>query len=292
MKNTLLFDAYVFSFSVRGGTDDFKQYVLNDAGYLDEKGRPVTEDCGFKIKSRKTPREIKVTMQNGPQKRVTVHEKQVITWSRKYAEKAHAERSEVIAKAEDLVRSPSKFNKATSYGAAAYVKNIVFDKKTGEIKEQDGKKLSLDREKIEAEEKFDGYYAYVSSELHLTNDEIIDIYRGLWEIEETFKITKSGLDARPVFLHLLDRIDAHFLTCFIALTILRLIQKKLGKEHSIPSIIECLNNIECSHEMENIYLFGYRNQLSDFLGETFGFDFKKKRLRLAEIKKILGDAKR
>jgi transposase len=60
----------------------------------------------------------------------------------------------------------------------------------------------------------------------MTGNEIIDTYRGLWEIEETFKITKSDLESRPVYVRDEEHINAHFLTCFIALTILRLIQKK------------------------------------------------------------------
>ena len=84
--------------------------------------------------------------------------------------------------------------------------------------------------------------------------EIIDTYRGLWEIEETFKITKSELETRPVYVRDHDHIDAHFLTCFIALTILRLIQKETGRTYSSQAIIDCLNKIECMSEHENICL--------------------------------------
>ena len=150
----------------------------------------------------------------------------------------------------------------------------------------------LDESKIDNEEKYDGYYAIVTSELHMTNSEIIDIYRGLWEIEESFKITKSDLALRPVYVQENDHIDAHFLVCFISLVIIRLIQKETGKKYSAAAIIEALNKIVCIHEFENIYLFGYRNELSAELGKAFGIDFSKKRLRLDEIKKTLGEVKR
>lgn len=205
--------------------------------------------------------------------------------------KARAERNEVLAKAEALIADPKKFTKATSYGAAAYVNNLEYDKQTGEILET-GKSLSLNTSKISEEEKYDGYYAIVTSELHMPTSEIIDTYRGLWEIEETFKITKSDLEARPVHVRDSEHINAHFLTCFIALMILRLIQKKTGRVYSTEAILDCLKKIECTSEHENIYLFGYRSKLSDALGNAFGIDFTKKRLRLHEIKKILGNVKK
>ena len=285
-------NGYVFSFSVRGGAEKFQEYVLNESDYRDSEGKPATADSDFKIKSRVKARDINVTMADGKTKTKQVYEKQVVFWNRKYWSKARAERAEVLAKAEKLIADPKKYNKATSYGAAAYVNNIDFDKETGEIRGKDGKALALDIEKIEKEERFDGYYAIVTSELNMSDEQIIDTYRGLWEIEETFKITKSDLLARPVYVSNYDHIDAHFLICFISLVILRLIQKQTGKLYSAETIIECLNSIECMNEHENIYLFGYRSKVSDTLGKAFGIDFTKKRLRLNEIKNILANVKK
>jgi transposase len=284
-------NGYVFSFSIAGGTNAFQAYVLDETGYTDKEGGAVMSDTEFKIKSRVTYRDINVTMESGRIDKKVVYEKQVVFWSRKYFLKARAERAEVLAKAEALVADPKKYNKATSYGAAAYVHNLEYDKKTGEILDN-GKRLSLDMKKIQDEERFDGYYSIVTSEIAMPVHEIIDTYRGLWEIEETFKITKSNLETRPVFVRDFQHINAHFLTCFIALTLLRLIQKKVGKQFSAEAIIDCLNKIECMHEHENIYLFAYRSFLSDALGDAFGIDFSKRRLRLTDIKKILGDVKK
>jgi transposase len=283
-------NGYVFSFSVRGGSKAFKDYVLDPSGYIDSKGKPATEDTDFMIKSRRIRREINVTMESGrTQNTKHVYEKQVVFWSKKYYLKARAERAEVIAKAEALVDDPKKYNKATAYGAAAYVDNLEFDKETGEIVV---KRLTVNYDKIEEEEKYDGYYAIVTSEHEMSNDEIIETYRGLWEIEETFKITKSSLETRPVYVNEYEHINAHFLTCFIALTILRIIQKKTGGKHSAETVIENLKQVECMNEHENIYLFGHRNEITDELGDAFGIDFTRKRLRLADIKKILGDVKK
>jgi transposase len=284
-------NGYVFSFSVRGGAAGFQQYVLSEEGYTDMKGEPVTDKTDFKVKSRVIAREISVTMDSGRKKTKKVYEKQVVFWTRKYYLKARAERAEMIAKAEALIADPKKYTKATSYGAASYVNNLEFDKKTKEILDT-GQLLSLDLVKIKEEELYDGYYSIVTSELHMSDYEIIDTYRGLWEIEETFKITKDGLEARPVHVSEHSHINAHFLTCFIALTILRIIQKVMCRKYSANKIVDCLNKIECMNEHENLYLFTYRSEISNALGEAFGIDFTNKRLRLADIKKILGDVKK
>jgi transposase len=285
------FNGYVFSFSVRGGTKAFKEFVLSAEGYVGKDGKPADEHTDFKIKSRRIARDINVTLDNGKKVKKTVYEKQVVFWGRKYALKAKAEREEVLKKAHDLAANPQKYTKATSYGAAKYVKNLKFDEKTGEILEVKERPV-FDSAKVAEEEKYDGYYAIVTSEMDMSDTEVIETYRGLWEIEETFRVTKGVLETRPVYVSLKDHINAHFLTCFIALTIMRIIQKKTGKLYSAEKIVECLNKISCSNEYENIYLFDYRSELSDTIGKTLEIDFTNKRLRLGDIKKILGQAKK
>lgn len=284
-------NGYVFSFSVRGATEAFKNYVLDDEGYVCTDGKPALNGTEFKIKSRRIARDINVTMSNGRVEKKTIYEKQVIFWAKKYAYKARAEREELFKKAMALIEDPRKYNKATSYGAAKYVKNLEFDKQTGEIIE--GKQhLCFDFGKLTEEEKYDGYYAIVTSELYMPDDKIIDTYRGLWEIEETFKITKGTLESRPVYVSREDRIGAHFLTCFIALVIIRIIQKKIGRLYSVEKVVDCLNKISCSNEQDNLYLFDYRSEISDVIGDALGIDFTRKRLRLNEIKNILAESKK
>jgi len=285
------FNGYVFSFSVRGGTKAFKDYVLKSEGYVDKDGKPADENVDFKLKSRITARDINVTLPSGKKVKKTVYEKQIVFWGRKYALKAKAEREEVLKKAHDLAANPQKYTKATAYGAAKYVKNLKFDKKTGEILNVKERPV-FDAAKVAEEEKYDGYYAIVTSELDMSDTEVIETYRGLWKIEETFRITKGVLETRPVYVSLQDHINAHFLICFIALTIMRVIQQKTGQLYSAEKIIECLNRISCSNEYENIYLFDYRSEVSDAIGEALRIDFTNKRLRLEDIKKILAQAKK
>jgi transposase len=124
------------------------------------------------------------------------------------------------------------------------------------------------------------------------DDKIIDIYRGLWQIEDSFRVTKSELETRPIYLSREERINAHFLTCFIALVIVRLIQKHTEHKHSAEKLIEALNNISCSYEGGNLFLFDHRDAITDDLGKAFGIDFTKQRLTRADIKKNIGAAKK
>ena len=222
-------------------------------------------------------------MQSGKTSKKIVYEKQVVFCAAKYARKARAQRNELVKKALVLIDSPQKYNQATSYGAAKYVKNLQFDQQTGEVLKEK-QRPCLDLTKLEEEEIYDGYYCIVTSELDMSDQKIIDTYRGLWEIEETFKITKGTLEARPVYLSRKDRIEAHFLICFIALTIIRLLQKLTKRRFSPEKIVACLNSIACFNKQDSLYLFGYRSAVSGAIGETLGIDFTRKRLRLKEIK--------
>jgi transposase len=278
-------NGYVLSYSVRGADKNFQDYVLNENGYID-KGD------GFKIKSRLYPREIQVTATNGKKIKKTVHERQVIFYSPKYAAKAKQDRAAALAKAMDLIKNPAKYNKSTSYGAAKYVKNLTFDADTGEILESVRQHLTFDEEKLREEEKFDGYYAIVTSEYKESPEKIIEMYRGLWKIEESFKVTKSDFESRPVYLSLKEHIDAHFLTCFISLLIVRILEYRLKGKYSVTDMLESLSKASCSHIKENYYLFDFYNDVLKDIGKELNIDFSKKFMKLGQIKKILGETKK
>ena len=281
--NTKRSNGYVFSQSVRKANKELKNYVLNENGY-----EWIGED--YKRKSRLYPRQIEVT-EDGKKIKVDIHEKQVIFYSRDYDKRAKAERAAALKKAKEFIKSPSKYNNAISYGAAKYIKNLKIDKDTGEIIDKKAI-LEFDEKKLKEEEQFDGYYAIVTSEWKESDDRIIEIYRGLWKIEESFKITKSDLEARPVYVSREDRIQSHFLICFISLVLSRIIQHRLGNKYCVTKIIESLRNVSCSHSNENLYLFDYRDDVTDAIGEVLGIDFTRKFVKLGEIKKNLGEVKK
>lgn len=277
-------DGYVFSMSVRGAKEEMVKYVLDEDGY-----EWIGED--YKKKSRLEPRTIHVHTTSGGKMDKVVHEKQVVFYSKKYDVRAKAMRAAAVAKARDLVARPGSYNRATSYGAAAYVKNLKFDKKTGEVLDT-GTALLLNEERIREEEALDGYYLIVTSEHKESDERIIDIYRGLWKIEESFRVLKTDLDTRPLFVSTEDHIEAHFLTCFVALVIARLLEMKMGNKYSIGKMMESLGNAECTYLKQNYYLFDYCDDVLSDIGNVYGIDFNKRVRALGEIKNILAATKK
>ena len=281
-------NGYVMSLSIRGSNQELKDFVLNESGY------EYNKDKTYKKKSRLYPREIEyIKTVNGEQQpaKMRVDEKQVIFWSADYAKRAKAERQPAIDKARDLIGNVQKYNKKNCYGASKYVKHLVFDKNTGEIIKAQSQ-LSLDEEKIAEEEKLDGYYAIVSSEINKTDDEIIDIYRGLWKIEETFKVTKSELEDRPVYMSTKEHIEAHFLTCYLALVLCRVLQYKLDKKYSVEKILESLSKCNCQNLEENIYRFSFFDTVLKDIGNAINIDFSLENRTLKNIKENLALSKK
>jgi transposase len=284
---------YIFSQSIRGGSEDFKNYIADPDGYEwfgDE----------YKRKSRIERREIQVDFDRKDgttyKKKVMIDQRQIVFYSEKYVVRSRAKREAAIQKARKIIENPSAYTRATSYGALKYVQNVEVDKKTGEIKASKGQ-ICFDLEKLREDEKYDGYYCIVTNLFNekagdFDDGQIIDIYRGLWRIEDSFRITKSEFETRPIYLSREERINAHFLICFISLVIMRLIQKQINYKYSSAQLIETMNNISCSHEGGNLYLFDYRDDATDDLGDAFSLDFTRQRMTRAEIKKNLGHVKK
>ena len=276
-------NGYVFSQSVRGGSKELKDFVLDPNDYRVMKG-------GFKIKSRQYPRIIYVTNTEGKRKKMRLDEKQVVFYSPDYDRRAKADRAAAVAKAQDLVHNPSKYKRATSYGAAKYVKNLVFDEDTGEILKSKQTPL-FDEEILREEEKYDGYYAIVTSEWKETDEKILDTYRGLWQIEDAFRVCKSDLEARPVYLSRQERIEAHFLVCFIALVLARLLARLLDNRFSVAKIAESLRKASGSYLEQNWYLFDYADEVTQAVEEKMGIVLGRKYMNLGEIKHLIAETK-
>lgn len=132
----------------------------------------------------------------------------------------------------------------------------------------------------------------LTSEMNESDDKIIEMYKGLWRIEETFKITKSELEARPVYVWTKEHIEAHFLTCFIALTISRILEYKLNHKYCSAKILESLSKSECSLLQQNYYAFDYYDDVLKDIGSVTGIDFSKRIRSLGDIKNCLAETKK
>ena len=281
-------DGYVYGQSIRGADKEFKKWCIDPEGYQNDK---ITDGCDtiiFRHKSRIYPKTIHVNVDkdtNRPKKKeITVDQKQMVYYSQKYAEKQALERQRAIQRAEDLIRHPKKYDKVSAKGASGYVKNIAFNKETGEVIDLN---LKLDVEKIEEESKYDGYYSIVTSELNMSDIEIRKIYKGLSRIEETFRITKSELDTRPIHVTTNEHIESHFTTCFAAITLLRLLEISLGNKYPAPQIIESLRQFNCVNISSNIYRMTYTNEILKQCGALHDIDTAKKHRTKEEIRRIL-----
>lgn len=268
-------DGYIYGQSVRGADKEFKSWLLNQDDYVcepiyNEDGSPkmfrqmiFNEDGSlkgyekrqayFKHKSRIYPKEITIKRDSKRNTKVRTDQKQMVYYSQNYADKQRRDRNQMIERAKDIINHPEKYDKITAKGSKSYINNIRFVKDTGEIAK--GLDLSLKLDKIAEEEKYDGYYSIVTSEFKMSDKELRKKYRGLSKIEETFKITKTELESRPVYVWTKEHIESHFLTCFIALYILRLLEHKTNKEISIPKLIESIKEYECTKLSNTINLF-------------------------------------
>ncbi len=281
--NILHKNGYIYSQTVRGANADLKQFVLDQSGYT------ITKD-GFKIKSRIVTTHIWVTNVDNKKVKVDIDQKQVVFYSPDYAKKAQYDRQKAIEKAKKIIQV-NKTAKLPLKGSFKYIESISLDKETGELKNLKNYH-SIDEDKIKEEMKFDGYYAIVTSELKMTDDEIVDAYRDLWKIEESFKITKSELKTRPVHVSTKDHIEAHFLTCFISLLILRLLEMSTEGKYSTRTLINEMKNITGTYVAENYYMLDYFNKVVKDLGDIISIDFSKRFMTLGEIKKILASTKK
>jgi len=281
--NILHKNGYIYSQTVRGANADLKNFVLSDEGY-------VQLGDGFKIKSRIVPTYIWVTNVAGKRVKVPIEQKQVVFYSADYAKRAQYDRVKAVEKAKKLIKS-NNTRKLPTKGSFKYIVSRPCDRKTGELYECVDL-YSIDENKIKEEEKFDGYYAIVTSELDMPDREIIDIYRGLWRIEETFKITKSELKTRPVYVSTKEHIEAHFLICFVSLLLLRLLEMHTEHKYSTKTLINELKNITGTYVDENYYMFDYFNEIVADLGRVAGVNFSKRFMTLGEIKKIIAQTKK
>jgi transposase len=205
-------NGYVLSKSTKKSDKDTRKWILEEAGY--EWNQKQT----FKQKSK--IRERVVIDEDG--NKVTIKEKIISYWSEKHYEREVHENRKFIEYLESVIAFPDKLKDGEKKIEKFLKKNQV-DKKTGKIV-QTKTVLCLDMKKIQEYMDLMGYYTLLTSEIDMPDRDVIDKYHGLSRIEDSFRIIKSDLEGRPVYVQTPEHINAHFLICFIALTMIRIIQ--------------------------------------------------------------------
>ena len=215
-------DGYIFSRSVKTLSEKEKVWVLLPNDYWEIKNS--SGDVLYKIKECIDDFEYEIDDEkSGRKRKVVFTEKRVVTFNPTLAKKQLYEINKLIEKAQNLRTSQAK---KSEYGECARFVNFVSADKKG--KETDGKvKVTLNDDAIENARKLAGYNMLVTSELKMSDQEIYKAYHNLWRIEESFRIMKSELDARPVYLQREETITGHFLICYLAVLLTRLLQFKV-----------------------------------------------------------------
>ena len=212
----------------------------------------------------------------------------IVTFSVKYQEYQRHIRNNQIERAKKIIENnPKKIGKAKQNDPKRFIETINTTS-SGEIAEETH--YSINQSIIDEEAKYDGLYA-VCTNLEDDVQDIIKINHKRWEIEESFRIMKSEFNARPVFHSNEDAIKAHFLICFLALTIYRYLEKKLDEKYTVGEIIDSLKEMDLSVK-DGDYIPNYtRTNLTDDLHEKFGFRTDFEILTEKKLKKIIKNTK-
>lgn len=295
-------DGFIFSQKIRGADQDLQNYVFDTSGYVKKQGivkhaDEWNEDSDnqdspvFLMKSRPYPQEFWVTHSDDKKRKVPIDVKQIVCYNELYARRQKHKRAETLEKAQNIIENPKRYDKKEAAGALRYIKNIEYDPETGEC--INTKRIPyLDYDKIIEDEKYDGYYAIITSEVDMPDHEVVKAYHDLWEIERSFRITKSDLETRPVHVTLKQRIESHFLTCFIALLILRLLSKRLGGKYSPEQIIESLKKYQVCYVKDNVFKSTYYDHIIKDIGDALNLNLDRRFLRTGEIKQLVADTKK
>lgn len=219
-------DGYIFSKSVHGknlSAQEKKWVLLSDEG--PNRWTEVKDGDGklrFKYKECVDDFEYRFTGDDGEAVSFKVREKRVVSYNPGLARKQMAQIQKQVDKANEI--STIKQSSRSDYGDSAKYVNFVPTDKDGEIVEVHA---SLNQAKIDEDMAFAGYNLLVSSETNKPALDIYDAYHGLWRIEESFRVMKTYLEARPVYLQKAESIYGHFTICYLALTLLRLLELKV-----------------------------------------------------------------
>jgi len=227
---------FVISYTLKRSPETFKALLFDQEGWQDSINED-SQEVTFRSKVVRQNLEVKVALQpeeaKAPKKRgrprkykteqipVNIH----LTWSAKRAAKDRRDRERMIDRLKKRLDKPYQLKALLKRGCNQYLQM-----------ELDTDKWSIDEEKILAAARYDGYYAIITNNLDLSTEKACSIYRGLWKIEESFRVLKSDLKARPVFVWSGQHICGHFAMCFISLCLLRYAQYifEQQKQESFP----------------------------------------------------------
>lgn len=261
-------DFYIISQRIRARGTELANIVLDQEDY------EWNETGTFKSKSIEREREVK--RQDGSIHTITEH--LLCFWSREEERYQRAKRGFLDEKIEKYIENPSLLNASNSFGIKKYFKKVMVDKKTGEVLKAKTA-YEFNQAKYERDLALDGYYCIVTNDLSLEPLDIIHHYHQLSKIEESFRVTKSDLEGRPVYVWTDEHIQGHFLTCYLALVLYRLLQLRLDNKVPIHQLKEALNSAKAVLLDQSICLLVDQQSPFQDIATSFGADFNVDYLR-------------
>lgn len=290
-------NGYIISKSIKKCNKNDKNWILDENDYI------KTGD-NFKVKSRTI--KYKVTDPSNPKMKREIVEKQVVYWSRKFYEREKAEKKSFLDFIDKVQQNPANF-KLTSLQTKSFKKYFhkdVLNTDTGELINSSNINTLLDEEKIQKELELMGYYMIITSEVNMSDTEIIDTYHKLSKIEDQFRVMKGTFETRPVYVRKEEHISSHLLICMISLIVIRIIQQKIvsyQKSHSLSiketnlwdmglsaeRIQAALNKWTVDKLPGDYYRFNYIDDPDlKLILDSFNISIQKKLYRRADLKNI------
>ena len=255
--------AYIVTQSIKKLKKEEKEWALNPQGF-----KRVSDDKPVDI--TKLPEDDKgLYYKDEPYTTKKLHQRLIITYSPKYALYQKSIRDKQVERAQKMLDSgKTKKNRKNPNDPARFIGKMAVTKEgeTADIKQY------LDEDKIAEEAQYDGLYAVCTDLLDDEVGDILKVSEGRWQIEECFRIMKTDFSARPVYLREENRIKAHFLICFLALTIYRYLEKKLDSKYTCEELLDTLKAMNFAGIQEQGFIPLYkREKITDALHETCDF---------------------
>lgn len=263
-------DGWIFSQKhrgKRGAPKEIQDYILSDEGW------EINEEMTFAKKSYIRTRSIG---------KDTVKEKVLVTWQKSYADREKRRREGALDYAKKLTQ-PQLYRLTSKKGGKKYLEVRLIDPTTGEILPYKPN-ITIDEEQVNFDAQFDGINVIVTSELDMKDEDMMEAYHELSEIEDCFRVTKSQLETRPVYVRLPEHIQGHFLTCFIALIHIRLLQYKIKRKMSSERIIEALKTARVTKLNQGYYRLQQSKDMT-LLNELLGINWNKGIVKHEKLKK-------
>lgn len=289
-------NGYIVSKSVKKSWRMMRPWALDNNNYTEIKNS--FGEVVFKYKSRINEIELTYKNEDGTKSKKKVKEKEIIYWSKKHYEKEINQNKKFIEYLESCKEHPDKL-KDKERKSQQFIKTVDIDKETGEVIHPEKVIVFLD-EKLKKYKETMGFYSIVTSEIEEDDKEIINRYHGLSRIEDSFRIIKSDLEGRPIYVWTEEHIKAHFLICFIALTIIRIIQYKIlkyenkstlnvdGWEQGITAekLKESLNQFQADQVYCDYYKITAIDNEIDKILKSIGINFQFEEYSIQEIKTL------